>query len=201
MSVSAMLDAGRLDSGESIPVFDPAAGCADYPIFIVTAELRILSRSRAAFPYLLRSDLALRIRGEQLQARTERDQRQLTDAVRHALAGKRDALLLEGSDGGALAVVSPWNSTTPSAAVLLERRSACSEPILNLFAQRAGLTPAETMVLSDLATGLSPQDIAEGQCVSVHTVRTHIRAVLTKLQCSGLRELLVRLARLPSLAG
>jgi NarL family two-component system response regulator LiaR len=44
------------------------------------------------------------------------------------------------------------------------------------------LTERELIVLRLVATGASNQDIADQLCLSVHTVKTHIRNILDKLQ-------------------
>jgi len=49
------------------------------------------------------------------------------------------------------------------------------------IARRFGLTPAEATVLGHLAHGLANRAIAGRLCVSVETVRTHVRRVLGKL--------------------
>jgi len=47
------------------------------------------------------------------------------------------------------------------------------------------LTEAEKATIRLLADGLSPKEIATRRGCSVHTVRTHIANVISKLKCNG----------------
>jgi len=49
------------------------------------------------------------------------------------------------------------------------------------LARRFQLTRAESAVLRELAQGRANGDIADRLCVSIETVRTHVRRVLGKL--------------------
>ena len=50
-----------------------------------------------------------------------------------------------------------------------------------MLAENYGLTPTETAVLGQIAEGLSNQEIADRQHVSLETARTHVHRVLQKL--------------------
>jgi DNA-binding NarL/FixJ family response regulator len=50
------------------------------------------------------------------------------------------------------------------------------------------LSPRELDVLAHVALGLSDKEIAHALCLSVHTVKTHLRNILAKLHVSGRRE-------------
>lgn len=60
----------------------------------------------------------------------------------------------------------------------------------NGFAQYFRLTPAEAAIVDGLVRLETPVDIAEGQGVSVHTVRTHIRRIYAKVGIRSNGELL-----------
>jgi LuxR family transcriptional regulator, maltose regulon positive regulatory protein len=54
------------------------------------------------------------------------------------------------------------------------------------------LTQREQAVLRFLATSLSPAEIADEMCLSVHTVKTHLAAIYRKLSASKRREAVAR---------
>jgi LuxR family maltose regulon positive regulatory protein len=54
------------------------------------------------------------------------------------------------------------------------------------------LTRREQAVLRFLATSLSPAEIADQMCLSVHTVKTHLAAIYRKLSASKRREAVAR---------
>lgn len=56
------------------------------------------------------------------------------------------------------------------------------------------LTPRELEVLNLVAQGRSDKEIAQALTLSIHTVKSHLRNILAKLQVSGRREA-ARLAR------
>jgi len=67
---------------------------------------------------------------------------------------------------------------------------------LEQIARQYGLTDAEMRVIAALAEGARPSEFAERHCVSIHTVRTHLRNIFDK---TGLRRQsdLIRLAGMP----
>ncbi len=56
------------------------------------------------------------------------------------------------------------------------------------------LSPRELDVLALVAQGFADKEIASTLSLSIHTVKTHLRSILAKLQVSGRREA-ARLAR------
>lgn len=66
-----------------------------------------------------------------------------------------------------------------------------------LYQQAFGFTAAETRLADALASGQSPKDYADRARLSIATVRTHIRALLSKTGAANLRALVVLLASLP----
>jgi len=55
----------------------------------------------------------------------------------------------------------------------------------------AALAPRERQVLTAMATGLSTEEVAERLGITVHTVRTHLRNVLVKLNAHSKLEAVV----------
>lgn len=68
---------------------------------------------------------------------------------------------------------------------------------LQSFARSHGLTPAEQLVLNMLRDGRSTVEAAQAIGSSVHTVRTHVRSILSKTAEPNLRKLLCRVGALP----
>ena len=50
------------------------------------------------------------------------------------------------------------------------------------------LTPTELAVLRELPSLLSLREIAQVRCVSVNTIKTHLRVIYRKLGVAGRRE-------------
>lgn len=74
------------------------------------------------------------------------------------------------------------------AAPLCERLSALTEAF--------GLTPAETSVLCALVLGRAPKDIGRDLGISTATVRTHLRAICTKMDVRGISGVLALIVRI-----
>lgn len=69
----------------------------------------------------------------------------------------------------------------------------CVEPLL---IQRFGLTMAEARVASAIAAGLSPQEMAQRDLVSVHTIRTQLKAAMAKTGSSRQAQLAAKVMAL-----
>jgi DNA-binding CsgD family transcriptional regulator len=79
------------------------------------------------------------------------------------------------------------------------RREFCGALELAMFASRYGLTGAEHQVLRQLALGHKPAEIAKMHGVAHCTVLTQVAAIRAKTHCTSVRQLLDKLARMPSL--
>ena len=79
----------------------------------------------------------------------------------------------------------------PQAARLLTRHFRPAPPA----APRAALSVREQQVLRGLTDGLSYQGIATQRCLSIDTVRTHVRNVYRKLGVNSRTELLNKLLK------
>lgn len=62
------------------------------------------------------------------------------------------------------------------------------QPSYPLLGLQTALTPREEQVLQIIARGFTNQEIAQELVVSVDTVKSHVRAILDKLQASSKRE-------------
>ena len=70
-----------------------------------------------------------------------------------------------------------------------------SDQVLHASAPRDELTPREREVLRRLALGLSNREIADALCISDETVKTHVGAVLVKLQVENRAQAIVQALR------
>jgi Bacterial regulatory proteins, luxR family len=81
--------------------------------------------------------------------------------------------------------------------VTMERKTVCEKNSLWAYGKVLGLTPGELKVLQQLANGEEPKLVAENLKISVTTVRSHIRSMVSKTESSCLRSLLMKIAKLP----
>ncbi len=72
--------------------------------------------------------------------------------------------------------------------MLEEFRRLSEKPLPAPPDDTAELTPRELAVLDRVAQGLTDKEIAAALSLSVHTVKTHLRSILAKLQVNGRRE-------------
>jgi len=87
-----------------------------------------------------------------------------------------------------------FGAAIPSAIVFvrdLEKPTLSSRALRGLF----GLTAAEANIAAKLAKGVSLEGIAAAHCVSLNTVRTHLKNVLTKTNTRRQAELVALLLR------
>lgn len=77
------------------------------------------------------------------------------------------------------------------------RREHLSFDILNEFMKRTGeLTPAERKVFKLYGEGLTAQEVAEKQSVSINTIKTHSKHIYMKLEIKSREELILYVALL-----
>jgi DNA-binding CsgD family transcriptional regulator len=140
-----------------------------------------------------------------LQAFAPEGARSMADAFARAADGKRSLIELPAVDApGLILAVLPLKPEAPGGAmrvaVLFARASVCESLMLCFFARNHGLTPTEEHVLGILCQGFSAPQIARQLDVAVSTVRSHVRSLCAKTGCSGVRELVNRVAVLPPVA-
>ena len=193
----------------------PAPGFADWPrsvldeldhgIVLLGPDQRLLLMNRAAEAELA-GTRALALQSRQLGACSPLDAARLADALQAAAErGLRRLLTLgSGSERISLAVVplGDERQARPYATmVMFGKRRVCEQLSVQWFAHAHGLTPAETRVLTRLAGGNSPREIAAAHEVGLATVRTQIGAIRVKTGADSIRELLQQVAVLPPMVG
>jgi DNA-binding CsgD family transcriptional regulator len=177
----------------------------DYGTVVVTPTMRVQCLNHAARVELAGGTL-LRWTGDRLQTAMEDDERGLCAAVclaatrgvrgRVTLAGDRRLLALSVIPIGGF-----WHDGETPVLLLMGRRELCTQLSRERFAREHGLTRAESAVLSMLAEGQDPTRIAVTNGVGLATVRSQIQNIRTKTGAPRIRDLLMRLARLPPMVG
>lgn len=127
------------------------------------------------------------------------ESRRVRAALLDALAGQAQLIEIDLASARLMAAFSPIQLAQGQygAAVTMERTESVPGPVLQAYARLIRLTRRETAVAASLARGLDPTDAANELGIAVETVRTHIRAILMKARAGNMRELLVRISRLP----
>ena len=143
---------------------------------------------------------------DRLKSRRKIDRENLTDALSEAARGLRRLLSLQFGGNSIDIAVLPLAQGDPGlpsgeglALLTLGRRASCAPLSVDFYARAHGLTGAEARVLQALCTGAKPADVAQLCGVELSTVRSHIRSIRAKTRCGNLRELVRRLALLPSI--
>jgi DNA-binding CsgD family transcriptional regulator len=175
-----------------------------YGVAVATPDGLLLHANRAARQELA-SQRTLFERNGRLRAHAAEDATAMLDALGRAAAGKRSLLHLGTTDGAKFGIaIVPVRRSRPSdpeqAAVLFSRATVCESLMLCFFARSHALTPTEERVLAVLCQGHSAPEAAQRLQVAVSTVRSHVRSLCAKTRCSGVRELVRRVAMLPPVA-
>jgi DNA-binding CsgD family transcriptional regulator len=89
----------------------------------------------------------------------------------------------------------PLGISLPAVAVLIIDSEAQSEPDLAILRELFSLTPAEARVAGRLVLGLSVKEIAAEARISVETVRTHVKRILSKTSTDRQGELISLMLR------
>jgi DNA-binding CsgD family transcriptional regulator len=85
-----------------------------------------------------------------------------------------------------------------AAAVYLFDPARSRETPASVLSQVYNLTPAEARLAADLTLGVSLEDTARARGLSIHTVRSQIKAIFSKTQTSRQSELVRRLLTGPA---
>jgi DNA-binding CsgD family transcriptional regulator len=173
-------------------------------VLVATVKGEVLHANQAARTELARREI-LGVHEGRLQTIDTGQERELTQALAKAEAGRRSLVSLRSAVRGRLSIaVVPLKSDRPAAtshvALVLSRSSVCDPLMLCFFARTHGLTPAEEQVLAVLCQGFSTPQAAVQLEVAVSTIRSHVRSLCAKTQSHGVRELVGQVAVLPPLA-
>jgi DNA-binding NarL/FixJ family response regulator len=93
-----------------------------------------------------------------------------------------------------------WPLSTQRLALLTTQRpQLCDVFSVRSYGQLLGLTDSELKVLLQLVDGQDPSNAAANLTLSVTTIRSHIKSILSKSDATCIRNLLLRIAKLPPL--
>jgi DNA-binding CsgD family transcriptional regulator len=81
----------------------------------------------------------------------------------------------------------------PGGSVAVTLRPAHPSELLPILLEAYELTPRETDVVVRIARGLATKQIAAELCISVHTVRDHVKVIFDKVEVNSRGELVAKL--------
>ncbi len=175
----------------------------DYGMLLLNDRLEVLHTNHVAQGEM-DAQHPLQVHGKELRARRPLDAAPLHDALHGAARrGLRRLFSVgEGAQTVSVAVVPLKGAGAARGAAMLMvlgKRQMCGDLSVQWFARNHALTHAETRVLAALCAGRDPSQIASGQGVSLHTVRTQIGSVRAKTGAISIRELIRQVSMLPPL--
>ncbi|QOT71651.1 helix-turn-helix transcriptional regulator [Sphingobium fuliginis] len=176
-----------------------------HAVFTLRANGALIDCNRMADALLRRGD-ALSLRQRQLKARDPRDDEALQAAFRAATArqgGQASAIFVHRERGA------PYVLSIAAVRVGMERQivAIATDPadrdqsLASRIRSLYGLTRAEAEVAEALCQGRGLEDLSQERGVALNTVRTQIKNIYVKLDCSRQSELVARIGALPRLSG
>ncbi len=171
-------------------------------VVIIDRHGHLLHSNLAAEAVLMRSDCVVLVDGK-VTVTHKSDERQFSEALLNAAAGKRSMVALGVLSHTTVAVV-PLRNTSgqasePRFALMFSRAGVCESLMLSFFSRSYRLTATEERVLGLMCTGLTAPEMAQQLNVGEATIRTHVRNICTKTHSNGIRDIVKRLAMLPPL--
>ncbi|WP_242443425.1 LuxR C-terminal-related transcriptional regulator [Sphingobium sp. LB126] len=175
-----------------------------HAVFTLRPNGTLIDCNRAADMLLCRAD-GLTLRQRQLKARDPRDDEALQTALRIASAregGQASAIFIHR------AADSPYVLSIASVRVGAQRQivAIATDPneedasLTSRIRALYGLTKAEAEVAQALCAGRGLEELSQERGVALNTVRTQIKNIYAKLDCSRQSELVARIGALPRLS-
>ncbi|WP_176590106.1 helix-turn-helix transcriptional regulator [Sphingobium sp. EM0848] len=174
-----------------------------HAVFTLRPDGRLIDCNRGADALLRRGD-ALLLRQRQVKARDPRDDEALQTALRAASVrqgGQGSAIFIHRERGF------PYILSIASVRVGVERQivAIATDPderdasLTDRIRALYGLTRAEAEVAQALCAGQGLEELSQERGVTLNTVRTQIKNIYVKLDCSRQSELVARIGTLPRL--
>lgn len=171
-----------------------------HPFLLVDDACQVLYRNAAAAEFTLAERILLE--NGKLSARSPKQLAALKQAVAEVAKGaatlrRLDIQVSSGRPPCRLLLISvpqlgaiPLGIAQPSVSVVIIDSESGPEPGPEFLAEMFSLTPAEARVTAKLAHGLSVEEIAGEIDISIETVRTHLKRVLSKTGTARQGELI-----------
>ena len=176
-----------------------------HAVFTLRSNGALIDCNQLADALLRRGD-ALSLRQRQLKALDPRDDEALQGAFRAATArqgGQASAIFVHREQG------LPYVLSVAAVRVGMERQIVviATDPadrdmsLASRIRALYGLTRAEAEVAEALCRGRGLEELSQERGVALNTVRTQIKNIYVKLDCSRQSELVARIGALPRLSG
>lgn len=209
----AMQDAGLFAVGKEVPFSEPGSDTQSALLgslvdelangtLVINGQGKILYANLAARREMAHGAM-MKDRDGELHLLSTAADKAFQGARAQAIIGRRSLLALSTQDMNVTMSVVPLKAQPGEPyehiALFLSRASVYEPGFLGCFARNYSLTPTEQRVLVFLCHCLSTPEIAIQMKIAVSTVRSHVRSLCIKTSCSGVRELIQRVAVLPPL--
>lgn len=177
----------------------------DHAVFTLSHDGAMISCNRAAEAMLLRQD-ALMLRRRRIVARRPQDDTAL-QALLHAATARESpqggALLLPRDQGlpYQLSLAAIWTGEARQVVMIVTDPDSRDMGLAGRIRALYGLTRAEADIVMALCDGRTPEQLSQERGVALSTVRTQLKTVYQKMDCSRQSELVARVARLPRFYG
>lgn len=174
-----------------------------HAVFILNPNAALVECNSAAERMLRRAD-ALLLRQRHVKARDVLDDEAFQAALRAAAApdaSQAGAIFVHRHNGApyvlsiASARIGDMRQIIVIASDPAERDASLTSRIRALY----GLTKAEAEVAEALSAGTPPEQLSEERGVAINTVRTQMKNIYAKLDCSRQSELVARISQIPRL--
>ena len=172
-----------------------------HPVLAVDREGRLVHANPSGERELALAQ-GLHLHAQHVRAANALDHSKLLEAIEQALRGQTSLIRLRiqaaTQHAELFVLVTPLLGHETLATLQLECKQLCDTKVLALVAQNYQLTNKEHRVLTLLCESQEAPDIATTLGVAVSTIRSHILAIRTKTAVNSIRQLVDRIARLPS---
>lgn len=163
-----------------------------HALLLLDAEARILWSNAAAREAAAQND-GVHIEAGRLTANFAREDASLSDSISYVSASKQQALrrleitrehnpvpyrLLLFPVPNPIEVT--LGTAKPTVAVLIIDLASAREPDSLVLRELFGLTQTEARIAGKLSSGLTLDEISDKLCISIETVRTHLRRIMGK---------------------
>ncbi|WP_022682977.1 helix-turn-helix transcriptional regulator [Sphingobium bisphenolivorans] len=175
-----------------------------HAVFTLNAQGVLIDCNRAADRILSRGD-ALTLRQRRIKAREARDEDALQAALRAAAArqdSQASAIFVHREQGlpYMLSIAAVRIGSERQVVVIATDPADRDMSLTSRIRALYGLTRAEAEVVEALCAGQGLEELSQERGVAINTVRTQLKNIYVKLDCSRQSELVARISQLPRLS-